>query len=65
MSGLEWIAVDWGTSNVRAWGIGADGEIHFTRESPEGMGKLQPGDYPASSTGSSPMSSKAAKAPRS
>lgn len=46
MSGLEWIAVDWGTSNVRAWGIGADGDIHFTRESPEGMGKLQPGDYP-------------------
>ena len=47
MSALEWIAVDWGTSNVRAWGIGADGGIRFTRESPEGMGKLQPADYPA------------------
>lgn len=46
MSGLEWIAVDWGTSNVRAWGIGAGGEVHFTRESPEGMGKLVPADYP-------------------
>jgi 2-dehydro-3-deoxygalactonokinase len=44
-SALEWIAVDWGTSNVRAWGVGADGDIHFMRESPEGMGKLQPGDY--------------------
>lgn len=45
-SALEWVAVDWGTSNVRAWGIGADGDVHWTRESPEGMGKLQPGDYP-------------------
>lgn len=46
MSSLEWIAVDWGTSNVRAWGVGADGGVRFMRESPEGMGKLSPGDYP-------------------
>jgi 2-dehydro-3-deoxygalactonokinase len=43
----EWIAVDWGTSNVRAWGIGPDGSTLFERASPEGMGKLGPTDYPA------------------
>lgn len=45
--GLDWIAVDWGTSNVRAWGIDADGEVLFERSSPQGMGKLKPADYPA------------------
>ena len=27
MSGAAWIAVDWGTSNLRAWAIGADGAL--------------------------------------
>lgn len=36
---VDWIAVDWGTSNLRAWAMGADGIVdHAT--SCEGMGKL-------------------------
>lgn len=37
---VSWVAVDWGTSNLRAWGIGADGAVLFERSSPKGMGKL-------------------------
>jgi len=44
---VDWIAVDWGTSNLRAWGIDAAGEVVFTRSSPEGMGKLTRDRYPA------------------
>jgi 2-dehydro-3-deoxygalactonokinase len=42
----EWVAVDWGTSNLRAWGIGAAGEVVFSRSSPEGMARLTPDAYP-------------------
>ncbi len=42
-----WVAVDWGTSNVRAWGIGAADEVVFSAESDRGMGKISPADYPA------------------
>lgn len=42
----DWVAVDWGTSNLRAWGIGADGEVVFSRASDQGMGKLTPAAYP-------------------
>lgn len=42
----EWVAVDWGTSNLRAWGIAADGGITFSRSSDRGMGKLTRDDYP-------------------
>jgi len=42
----EWIAVDWGTSNLRAWGIAADGSISFSRSSHRGMGKLAPPEFP-------------------
>jgi 2-dehydro-3-deoxygalactonokinase len=41
-NGTEWVAVDWGTSNLRAWGVAADGTISFARSSPEGMGRLTP-----------------------
>jgi 2-dehydro-3-deoxygalactonokinase len=34
-----WIAVDWGTSNLRAWAMGADGVL-AEASSDEGMGKL-------------------------
>ena len=27
MSGVDWIAVDWGSSNLRAWGMAADGSV--------------------------------------
>ncbi len=35
-----WIAVDWGTSNLRAWAMGPDGSVLDHAESPDGMGKL-------------------------
>lgn len=42
----EWIAVDWGTSNIRAWGVAPDGAVAFERSSPKGMGKLQRHEFP-------------------
>jgi 2-dehydro-3-deoxygalactonokinase len=36
-----WIAVDWGTSNLRAWGMDSAGMPMFARESDKGMGKLK------------------------
>jgi 2-dehydro-3-deoxygalactonokinase len=41
----KWIAVDWGTSNLRLWGMGASGEPVFTAESDRGMGKLQRDEF--------------------
>ena len=46
-SNTEWVAVDWGTSNVRAWGIAADGSHSFSTEADRGMGKISRADYPA------------------
>lgn len=43
---VEWVAVDWGTSNLRAWGIDSAGEITFARSSPDGMGRLSREQYP-------------------
>lgn len=45
-SKTDWVAVDWGTSNVRAWGMGADGAETFASQSDKGMGKIKPPDYP-------------------
>lgn len=42
-----WIAVDWGTSNLRAWGMREDGAVLFERQSAEGMNRLTPADYPS------------------
>lgn len=36
---LDWIAVDWGTSNVRAWGMDGD-RVEAEASSDQGMGKL-------------------------
>ncbi|MEQ1902146.1 MAG: 2-dehydro-3-deoxygalactonokinase [Devosia sp.] len=44
---IDWIAVDWGTSNVRAWGIAADGAIAFEASSDKGMSRLTPPEFPA------------------
>jgi 2-dehydro-3-deoxygalactonokinase len=38
---MVWIAVDWGTSNLRAWGIGCDGGVVAEASSVQGMGKLE------------------------
>ena len=36
----DWIAIDWGTSNLRVWLIGPDGAIRDQRASDQGMGGL-------------------------
>jgi len=36
----DWVGVDWGTSNLRAWGLAPDGGVVFERVSPKGMGRL-------------------------
>jgi len=38
---IDWIALDWGTSNLRAWGIGADDRIVAEAASDQGMGRLE------------------------
>jgi len=40
----SWIAVDWGTSNLRAWAMGPDGPLDQA-VSDDGMGKLQPHEF--------------------
>lgn len=37
-----WIAVDWGTSNLRLWAIGPQGQVLAERSSSDGMGGLTP-----------------------
>ncbi|RME15487.1 MAG: 2-dehydro-3-deoxygalactonokinase [Alphaproteobacteria bacterium] len=37
-----WIAVDWGTSNLRAWVIGPDGAVRAREASARGAGMLAP-----------------------
>ena len=44
---VDWVAVDWGTSNLRGWGIAADGSVVFEKTSPKGMGKLTREEFPA------------------
>lgn len=39
---VSWIAVDWGTTRLRAWGVGDGGRIVGRVESPLGMGALAP-----------------------
>ena len=46
----EWVAVDWGTSNLRAWAIDGHGAVTGTASSDRGMGKLQREEFPASLT---------------
>lgn len=43
---VDWVAVDWGTSNLRAWGIARDGAVAFEKTSPKGMGKLTREEFP-------------------
>jgi len=42
-----WIAVDWGTSNLRLWGLDPDGAVLFSGGSDQGMGRLPRDGYPA------------------
>ncbi len=41
----EWIAVDWGTSNLRVWIMGADNRPIAQTQSDRGMGGLQPNQF--------------------
>lgn len=41
---IEWIAVDWGTSNLRAWAMGAKGVLDQAT-SGDGMGTLTPDQF--------------------
>ncbi|MEO1314329.1 MAG: 2-dehydro-3-deoxygalactonokinase [Pseudomonadota bacterium] len=45
MSAASWIAVDWGTSNLRAWAMGADGAVLAHARSDQGMAGLAPGAH--------------------
>ncbi len=38
----DWIAVDWGTSHLRAWAMAADGSVRDQGQSADGMGRLSP-----------------------
>ncbi len=37
---VSWIAVDWGTTNLRVWGVNGKGEKVYSASSENGMGKL-------------------------
>jgi 2-dehydro-3-deoxygalactonokinase len=45
-SQTQWVAVDWGTSNVRVWGVAGDGATTFTATSDKGMSRIGREDYP-------------------
>lgn len=45
MPNAAWIAVDWGTSNVHVWVLGADGDVLDERTSEKGMGRLAPDEF--------------------
>jgi 2-dehydro-3-deoxygalactonokinase len=40
LQNIVWIAVDWGTSNLRVWGMDSDGEVAAEASSDKGMAKL-------------------------
>lgn len=46
-STIQYFAVDWGTSNVRAWGIDHAGRIAFSANSDKGMSRLSGSEYEA------------------
>ena len=43
---VAWVGVDWGTSNLRAWGIGGSGAVVASADSDQGMGKLVREQFP-------------------
>ena len=47
MSEPDWIAVDWGTSNLRAWAMGEDGRVLGEASSDQGMLRVAPGAFEA------------------
>lgn len=60
----EWVAVDWGTSNLRAWIMGRDATILQDCASDDGMGALTPDQFePALLALISPFLSEGTKTP--
>ena len=47
MDGLEWIAADWGTSNLRVWALDGAGAVMAQAGSDKGMGRLERDQYEA------------------
>ena len=45
MSQIAWIAVDWGTSNLRVWAMDAADQVIATASSDRGMGALAPPEF--------------------
>src|SRR5690348_6575392 len=43
-SASDFLAADWGTSNLRAWRLGADGSVRDVRRLPWGVAHLRPGE---------------------
>lgn len=41
----DWIAVDWGTSNLRVWAMDAEGNVLANAGSDKGMGSLAPDEF--------------------
>lgn len=50
MTKADWIAVDWGTSHLRVWGLSGD-QIVQHAASDQGMGQLAPKDFEPALTG--------------
>lgn len=46
MSDIAWIALDWGTTHLRGWGLDDRNRIVRQAFSDKGMGTLQPAEYP-------------------
>jgi len=40
----DFLAADWGTSNLRVWRLGADGQVKVVRRLPLGVAGLKPGE---------------------
>lgn len=45
MTAIAWIAVDWGTSNLRAWAMAADNQVVAERQSDQGMAVLDSAQF--------------------
>ncbi len=42
---IGWIAVDWGTTHLRVWAVGKDGQVIARRNSDRGMSKLEQSQF--------------------
>lgn len=45
MNTPDWIAADWGTTNLRVWGLSSEGAVVCAASSAKGMSKLDPSEF--------------------